>query len=138
MKQQLASVLLIIMSLFGLEQGAKAVTHREVIVTIPYEFVVAGRTLAAGTYTVSRLSDDPRSRLSIASYETGSGVVVLANHFDSRPADDAKISLQRVGDMYYLRSIETRDGIYSLPLPHSTLLMAKSAHTDGLSASGAH
>lgn len=58
MKQQFASVLTIIMSIFGLVAGAKAETHAEVNVNIPYEFVVAGRTLPAGTYTVSRLSDD--------------------------------------------------------------------------------
>jgi hypothetical protein len=54
MKQQWANVLLIITDLFGLAAGAKAETHREVIVKIPHEFVAAGRTLPAGTYTVSR------------------------------------------------------------------------------------
>jgi hypothetical protein len=138
MKQQWANVLLVITSLFGLAAGAKAETHREVIVKIPYEFVVAGRTLPAGTYTVSRLSDDRLAVLSIASYEQRSGVLVLANQFENRPADDTKISLERVGGMYFLRSIETLEGVYTFPLPHSALLMAKSAHTDNMSASGTH
>lgn len=138
MKQQLANVLLIITSLFGLAAGAKAETHREVIVKIPYEFVVAGRTLPAGTYTVSRLSDDRLAGLSIASYEQRSGVVVLPNQFENRPADDTKISLEHLGGMYFLRSIETLDGVYTFPLPHSALLMAKSAQTDNMSASGTH
>jgi hypothetical protein len=138
MKQQWANVLLVITSLFGLAAGAKAETHREVIVKIPHEFVVAGRTLPAGTYTVSRLSDDRLAVLSIASYEQRSGVLVLANQFENRPADDTKISLERVGGMYFLRSIETLEGVYTFPLPHSALLMAKSAHTDNMSASGTH
>ena len=138
MKQQVANVLLIITSLFGLAAGAKAETHREVIVKIPYEFVVADRTLPAGIYTVSRLSDDPRAGLSILSYEQRSGVLVLANQFENRPADDTKILFERVGDMYYLSSIETLDGVYTLSLPRSALLMAKSAHTDGMSVSGTH
>ena len=138
MKQQWANVLLVITSLFGLAAGAKAETHREVIVKIPHEFVVAGRTLPAGTYTVSRLSDDRLAGLSIASYEQRSGVLVLANQFENRPADDTKISLERVGGMYFLRSIETLEGVYTFPLPHSALLMAKSAHTDNMSASGTH
>lgn len=138
MKQQWANVLLIITSLFGLAAGAKAETHRELIVKIPYEFVVAGRTLPAGTYTVSRLSDDRLAGLSIASYEGRSSVVVLANRFEDRPADDTKVRLERVGGMYFLRSIETLDGVYTFPLPHSALLMAKSAHTDNMSASGTH
>ena len=138
MKQQLARVLLMIIGLFALVAGARAETHREVIVKIPYEFVAGGRTLPAGTYTVSRLSDDRLAGLSIVSREQRSGVLVLPNQFENRPADDTKISFERVGDMYFLRSIETLDGVYSLSLPRSALLMAKSAHTDGMSASGTH
>lgn len=138
MKQQWTNALLIITSLFGLAAGAKAETHREVIVKIPYAFVVAGRTLPAGTYTISRLSDDRLAGLSVASYEERSGVVVLANQFESRPADDAKIRFEHLGGMYFLRAVETLDGVYTFPLPHSALLMAKAAHTDNMSASGSH
>lgn len=138
MKQQLARFLLIILGLFGLAAGAKAENHPEVIVKIPYEFVAAGRTLPAGTYTVSRLSDGRLAGLRIFSYEQRSSVVVFANQFEDRPADDAKIRFEKVGGMYFLRSIQTLDGVYTLPLPRSALLMAKSAHTDGASASGAH
>ena len=138
MKQQLASVLLIITGLFGLAAGAKAQTRREVIVKIPYDFVAGGRTLPAGTYTVSRLSDDRLAGLSIVSYEQRSGVLVLANHFENRPADDTKIRFEHVGDVYYLSSIETLDGVYTLPLPRSALLLANSTHSNGMSASGTH
>ena len=138
MKQQLARVLLMIIGLFALVAEAKAETHREVIVKIPYEFVAGGRTLPAGTYTVSRLSDDRLAGLSIVSREQRSGVLVLPNQFENRSADDTKISFERVGGMYFLRSIETLDGVYSLSLPRSALLMAKSAHTDAMSASGTH
>lgn len=123
---------------FGLAAGAKAETHREVIVKIPYEFVAAGRTLPAGTYTVSRLSDDRLAGLSIVSQGQRSGVLVLANQFENRPANNTKVRFERVGGMYFLRSIETLDGVYTLPLPRSALLMAKSGHTDGMSASGTH
>ena len=138
MKQHWANVLLIITGLFGLAAGARAETHREVVVSIPYEFVAGGRTLPAGTYTVSRLSDNRSGGLLIASYEQRSGVFVMPNQFENRPAGDAKVSFERVGDMYFLRAIETSDGVYTLPLPHSALLMAKSSHTDGMSASGTH
>lgn len=138
MKQGFASALLIITGLFGLAAGAEAETHREVIVNVPYEFVAGGRTLPAGTYTITRLSDDRRGTLSIASYEQRSGVLVLPNQFEDRTANDTKISLEEVGGKYFLRSIETPDGVYTLPLSRSALLMAKSAHTDGASASGSH
>lgn len=138
MKQRFASALLIITGLFGLAGGAKAETHREVIVNVPYEFVAGGRTLPAGTYTITRLSDDRRGTLSIASYEQRSGVLVLPNQFEDRTVNDTKISLEKVGGTYFLRTIETPDGVYTLPLSRSALLMAKSVHTDGGSASGSN
>jgi hypothetical protein len=138
MKHQWANVLLLITSLFGLTAGAKAATHREVIVNIPYEFVVTGHTLPAGTYTVSRLSDDRLAGLSIVSGEQRAGILVLANQFENRRTDDIKVSFERVGGMYFLRSIEAMDGVYTFPLTHSALLMAKSAQTNNMSASGTH
>jgi hypothetical protein len=136
MKYQLGNALLILTSLCGLVVGARAETHPEVIVTIPYEFVAGGRTLPAGRYTVSRLSDDRRSGLSIVSYEQRSGVFVLTNQFENQPADDAKVRFERVGDMYYLSAIETLDGVYTVPVSRSISVVAKSKQGGSVSASG--
>ena len=129
MKQQRTNILLIITSLFGLAAGANAETHREVIVKIPYEFVVAGRTLPAGTYTVSRLSDDRSAGLMIASYEQRSGALVLANQFENRSAGDPKVRFERLGGTYLLHTIETLDGVYTLSLPRSAVLMGPTQPT---------
>jgi len=48
------------------------------------------------------------------------------------------IRLEQVGGVYFLRSIETLDGVYTMPLPPSALLMAKSAHVNDISSSGTH
>src|ERR1700746_2466761 len=126
MKYQLGNTLLILASLCGLVVGARAEAHREVTVKIPYEFVAGGRTLPAGTYTVSRLSDDRLAGLSIVNYEERSGVLVLTNQFENRPADDAKVRFERVGDMYYLSSLQTLDGVYTVPVSRSISVVAKS------------
>ena len=105
---------------------------------IPNEFVVAGCTLPAGIYTVSRLSDDRPGTQGITSRERRLGVLVLPNRFEERPADETKVSFERVSAMHFLRSIETVDGVYTLPLPRSAVLLAKAAHTNGMSASGTH
>jgi hypothetical protein len=84
------------------------------------------------------LSDDRRGSLNIVSYEQRASAVVLATQFENRPAEDAKILLEHVGGMYFLRAIETPDGVYTLSLPRSALLMAKSAQADGATASGTH
>jgi hypothetical protein len=106
MRYQLGSALLILTSLCGLRVGAGAETHREVTVNIPYVFVAGGRTLPAGTYAVSR------------------------------PADEAKVRFERVGDIYYLSSIETLEGVYTVSLPHAISVLARSKHGAGTSASG--
>jgi hypothetical protein len=136
MKYRLGNSLLILTSLCGLVMGARAETHREVVLNIPYEFVAGGRTLPAGMYTVSRLSDDRLAGLSIVSYEQRSGVLVLTNQFENRPREDAKVRFERVGDMYYLSSIQTLDGVYTISLPRSISVLARSKHGGGTSASG--
>ena len=138
MKHQWANALLIITSLFGLAAGAEAQTRREAIVKVPYEFVVAGSTLPAGTYTINRLSDDRLAGLSIVSRKQRSGVLTLPNQFENHPVNNTKISLESVGGIYFLRSIDTPDGVYSFLLPNSALQMAKSAPTGNMSASGTH
>src|ERR1700751_5809096 len=136
MKYQLGNTLLILASLCGLVVGAKEETHREETVKIPYKLVAGGRTLPAGTYTVSRLSDDRLAGLSIVNYEERSGVLVLTNQFENRPADDAKVRFERVGDMYYLSSIQTLDWVSTVSLPPSISVLAISKHGGGPSASG--
>jgi hypothetical protein len=44
----------------GLGITAKAQVVDQIVVTIPFEFVVAGKTLPAGTYRVNRVSDGLR------------------------------------------------------------------------------
>jgi hypothetical protein len=54
MTKHYASVLLALALLTGLGVSAAA-EEPEVIVTVPFSFVAAGRTLPAGRYIVSRL-----------------------------------------------------------------------------------
>jgi|HubBroStandDraft_6_1064221.scaffolds.fasta_scaffold1290951_2 hypothetical protein len=55
--ERYVKLLVTITFLFGLGIAANAETRAEIVVTLPFGFVVAGRTLPAGTYRVSRLSD---------------------------------------------------------------------------------
>ena len=49
---------------FGLSGIAKAASQEGIIVKLPFEFVVDGETLPAGTYTVRRSSSDNSGPLS--------------------------------------------------------------------------
>jgi hypothetical protein len=62
-----ARLLVAITFLFGLGVAAKAATRAEIVVTLPFGFVVGGKTLPAGTYTVSRWSGDNFGSLMVTS-----------------------------------------------------------------------
>ena len=51
-----AKILVAIVFILGLSGVAKAASQDGVIVTLPFRFVVGGKTLPAGTYAVDRIS----------------------------------------------------------------------------------
>jgi len=116
--------------------SAEGQSQREVVMTVPYEFVASGKTLPAGTYTVTRVSEDRFSGLIISSYENRSSVVVMPNEFKSYPADNIKVSFQQIGDVHFLSRIETANGAYNIPVPHSATVAAGVKQHGDMSASG--
>ena len=135
MKRYCASILCTLICCVGLTDGALAVEKREVTVTVPYEFVAGGKTLPAGTYTVTRVNFE-RRELSISSYENRSGVLVLPIEFDDQLAGDPKLIFEQVGDRRVLSKIETLYGVYTLPEPRSANIVAGAKQQQGMAASG--
>src|SRR5216684_10610 len=74
MKKKYASILAAIICFLALGVAAKAQIRGEIVVTLPFEFVVSGKTLPAGTYTVSRFSDDKSSGLILSKIQTTNDV----------------------------------------------------------------
>jgi len=71
MKRQYLTVLSTLICVLGLGLGARAQEEGTVVARVPYDFVVGGRVLPAGSYRVSRVDFPPGSReLEISSYET--------------------------------------------------------------------
>jgi len=92
-------------------------------------------TLPAGTYTVTRVSEDRFGGLIISSYETRSSVFVIPNEFKGYPANNTKVSFKQIGDVHFLSKIETANGAYNIPVPQSATMVAGLKHGD-MSASG--
>jgi len=136
MKKQYASILLTLTCFLGLGVGAEGQSQREVVVTVPYEFVAGGKTLSAGTYTVTRVSEDRFGGLIISSYENRSSAVVMPNEFESYPADNIKVSFKQIDDVHFLSKIETGNGAYNIPVPHSATMVAGVKQHGDMSASG--
>jgi hypothetical protein len=131
-----ARFLVAITVLFGLGVAAKAETRAEIVVTLPFGFVVGGKTLPAGTYTVSRLSDEKFDGLILTSYDKHTSVFVRPSEFESASPDKPQMSFQRVGDQHFLSTIQTTWDVYHFPVSRSAIMEAAARSGNNASASG--
>lgn len=76
--------------------------------SIPFDFVIAGKTLPAGEYVVERSTLFSASGLSIRNVDKNAGVYVLTADVESnaRPSD-SKLVFNRYGDRYFLSEFWT-------------------------------
>jgi hypothetical protein len=125
MKKKYLTVLFTLISVLGLGLGARAQEQDTVLGKVPYDFVVRGQVLPAGTYRISRISTTGSSRpLEITSYETGATVFLIPTFFDDTQTGHAQFSFEHAGDKYFLSAIETPIGAYSITVPHSAIELA--------------
>src|SRR5271154_1789384 len=111
-----AKILVAITYLLGLGVAAKAETRPEIIAKFPFQFVVGGKTLPAGTYKVSRLGDDPLSGLMLTNDNGTASVFVLPLSIAEPSSDKPKVGFEQVGARYLLNSIQTGDLVYNIPI----------------------
>jgi hypothetical protein len=116
--------------------AAKAEIRHEIVVTLPFEFVVGGKTLPAGTYRVSRLAGDRFAGLILSSYENRISVFVHPVEIESAYANKPHLSFERVGEQRFLSRIQTTDDVYNLPVSHSLVMEAAEKSRDNGSTSG--
>jgi hypothetical protein len=122
--------------LFGLSVAAKAESETGIVVTLPFQFVVKGKILPAGTYTAKQLSND-RFVLRLSNRANGTSVFVLPYEVENASAFMPRVSFQRVGEHYFLSAIQTADNVYNFPISRSALMegAAKSPDTASYSVS---
>jgi hypothetical protein len=125
---------LIGVGVFGI--GAKAQVLDQIEVHIPYQFVVAGKTLPAGTYRVKRVGvTDPRL-LILNSLETRATAIIHSTWVENSDADKNEVSFVQVGDEHFLSKIETPDHLFIISVSPSEILEAAAKPQSGSSASG--
>jgi hypothetical protein len=135
MKKQYSTVLLVLIGLFALSAGARAQEEGKVVAKVPYEFVAGGKTLPAGTYRITRVSPETRI-LEIRSNETFQDSAFLLPISSDWAVDHAELTLESVGDTYYLSRVATSAGVYTLPTPKAATTAAKVKHRDAMSSAG--
>ena len=124
MKKKYTSSLLALIGLLGMGTAAKAEIRGALKVTVPFEFVVDGRTLPAGTYTVSRFAGDKHDGLILSNYESRTSVFILPAGVERASADKPEVSFQRVGEQLFLSSIRALQDVYDIAVPRAAMLEA--------------
>jgi hypothetical protein len=119
-----ARILVAITFLLGLGVAANAELRTEVTVTLPFEFVVSGKTLPAGKYAVKRFSQQPFDVLMITSYDTGTSLFVSPLEMEEASAYKPNVSFHTVGDQHFLSAIQTADYVYNFRVSRSVILAA--------------
>lgn len=135
MKRKYASILLAVIGLLGTCTAAKAQGRGHIKVTLPFEFVVDGKTLPAGTYTAIRFADDKYSGLILSNYESRVSVFVHPVEIEGASADKPELTFQRVGEQLFLSSIRISHDVYDVAVPRSAILEAARKSGDNTPAS---
>jgi hypothetical protein len=136
MKKLCLRILVVLVGFAGLGVAAKAQVVDQIIVKIPFQFVVAGTTLPAGTYRVHRVWDETSEALILSSYENNAGVIVLPTEVKSAPTDKTQVSFETAGDEHFLSKIETADNVFTIPVSRAAILLAMGkSHTGAPSGS---
>jgi hypothetical protein len=124
MRKQVLKILMAFVGFAALSGVAKAEIRQEIIVTLPFAFVADGQTLPAGTYTLSRFSDEKRDGLILSSREHHVSVFVRPLVVESARADKSSVSFQRVGESLFLAKIETKRDVYTIPVSRMEIMEA--------------
>jgi hypothetical protein len=137
MNKSYLTAVLMLTCVLGVGVSARAQDADAVVVSVPFEFVVGGATLPAGEYRVSRVNLGANQELAISGYEKGN-VFVLSVAFDDGPANGSTLSFEHVGGKYFLSSIKTPTGVYTLPASREMIMLGKanSPSSNTASASG--
>jgi hypothetical protein len=138
MKKGYVTVLFALFCVLGLGSNARAQQAEDTIIAkVPHEFVAGGVALPAGTYMVSRLDSAGGLReLKISNRETYASVYLIPTIFDDTQSGQSQISFIRLGDNYFLSSIQTPIGTYATHIPRSAIALAQTKDHGTVSSSG--
>jgi len=86
------------------------------VVDVPYDFVVNGKTLPAGKYNVSRSTENNPRVLSISGVDNHASAVALSTAMDQARDSRPHITLRRTGDQAVLTKIQTGEHVFTFPV----------------------
>jgi hypothetical protein len=135
MKKLCLRFLIALIGVAGLGVATKGQAVDQVVVKIPREFVVAGKTLPAGTYRVDRLRSSVARALVLSSFENRASAIVIPTEVESSKADKAVVTFEQVGGELFLSKVETPDNVFTLPVSRSAIMEAAAKSHSGAPSS---
>ena len=103
-----------------------------VVVNIPYDFVVSGKTLTAGTYRVERVADNDQRQLLISSVDGRSSILTTSSEVDDVSQDRPALTFVLSGDQHFLAKIQTGEHLFKFPVSsHSVQSAAANSKRSG-------
>lgn len=136
MKRPYLRMFAALMGFAGLAVTAKAQGSDQIVVKIPFEFSVSGKTLPAGPYRVDRLSDRAIEDLVITSVENHAGAVVRSAYFEDASVAKTQVTFETVGDQHFLSKIEAGGRVFAIAVSHPAVLVAAGkSHAGGAAGS---
>ena len=116
MKKQIMKALLGFALMTVLSAAAYAQSGRRMTVHVPFDFVVAGKQMPAGDYSVRRVTKDSEKALLIQS-EDGRSVATVFTNSSSREPRRAELRFRQRGESYFLSevSIPGTAGVREVP-----------------------
>lgn len=144
MKKRFALMLTAVAAFAALSIRAKAQASDQLVVKVPYEFVVSGKTLPAGTYRLNRADNFAPRKLVLRNSENSAVVLVIPSQVQNavQTATDADarhglgFNFQEIGGEHFLTRIETADYIFTVPVSKSDILEASNKSHKGSMSSG--
>ena len=117
MKTFYAGFLSALFALAACAGAAQAQSADQLLIKVPYDFVVAGKTLPAGSYRVTRTSDNDMTEMAITGMTNRQSVLFLSTTVDETRDFKPTLTLERVGNQYFLSKIETANHIFTISSP---------------------
>jgi hypothetical protein len=111
--------------------AATAAEPDRLVVSVPFDFVVDGKTMPAGKYDVKRVDDSNLRILSISSLENHATVVTISNSVDNPAKLHPGFTLQETGDQRILTKIQTGEHVFHIAVSDKSAV-AKSKRTSSV------
>ena len=114
MKRDPFRLLVLVCAAALLAAAASAGDLDRLVVNIPYDFVVSGKTLPAGTYTVQRLSDYDEHPLSISCVEHRTSAIIVSGEVEPAVQAHPSVTFLSSRNQHFLTRIQTGEHVFNL------------------------